>query len=85
MFPPLQFLNVLLESQIEKELEAVTKLKVIKQQLYVASEWKRLYDERMVCSKFRTVKWQRRVAGNFICEAKVQSFVCVWVFCRLSM
>jgi len=36
---------------IEKELEAVTKLKVIKQQLYVASEWKRLYDERMVRTK----------------------------------
>ncbi|KAI8600348.1 SPX domain-containing protein [Dissophora ornata] len=29
----------------EKELEAVTKLKVLKQQLYVADEWKRLYDE----------------------------------------
>ncbi|KAG0260556.1 hypothetical protein BG011_001829 [Mortierella polycephala] len=31
----------------EKELEAVTKVKVLKQQLYVADEWKRLYDERM--------------------------------------
>ncbi|KAG0034316.1 hypothetical protein BGZ82_005786 [Podila clonocystis] len=30
----------------EKELEAVTKLKVIKQQLYVANEWKRRYDVR---------------------------------------
>ncbi|KAF9191532.1 hypothetical protein BGZ50_009299 [Haplosporangium sp. Z 11] len=31
----------------DKELEAVTKLRVIKQQLYVANEWKRRYDERM--------------------------------------
>ncbi|KAF9576416.1 hypothetical protein EC968_008711 [Mortierella alpina] len=31
----------------EKELEAVTKLKVIKQQLFVANEWKRRYDEKM--------------------------------------
>ncbi|KAG0308115.1 hypothetical protein BGZ98_009011, partial [Dissophora globulifera] len=31
----------------EKELEAVTKLKVIKQQLYVANEWKRRYDDKM--------------------------------------
>ncbi|KAF8986300.1 hypothetical protein BGZ46_006922 [Entomortierella lignicola] len=31
----------------EKELEAVTKLKVIKQQLYVANEWKKRYDEKM--------------------------------------
>ncbi|KAF9433619.1 hypothetical protein BGZ76_009203 [Entomortierella beljakovae] len=31
----------------EKELEAVTKLKVIKQQLYVANEWKRRYDESL--------------------------------------
>ncbi|KAG0017389.1 hypothetical protein BGZ81_010774 [Podila clonocystis] len=30
----------------EKELEAVTKLRVIKQQLYVANEWKRRYDEK---------------------------------------
>ncbi|KAF9579889.1 hypothetical protein BGW38_003671, partial [Lunasporangiospora selenospora] len=31
----------------EKELEAVTKLKVIKQQLYIANEWKRRYDDKM--------------------------------------
>ncbi|KAG0210962.1 hypothetical protein BGX28_008670 [Mortierella sp. GBA30] len=31
----------------EKELEAVTKLKVIKQQLFVANEWKRRYDAKM--------------------------------------
>ncbi|KAF9990579.1 hypothetical protein BGZ75_001143 [Mortierella antarctica] len=31
----------------EKELEAVTKLKVIKQQLFVANEWKRRHDEKM--------------------------------------
>ncbi|KAG0055576.1 hypothetical protein BGZ83_008187 [Gryganskiella cystojenkinii] len=31
----------------EKELEAVTKLKVIKQQLYVAGEWKRRYDDKL--------------------------------------
>ncbi|KAG0252375.1 hypothetical protein BG011_007016 [Mortierella polycephala] len=31
----------------DKELEAVTKLRVIRQQLYVANEWKRRYDERM--------------------------------------
>ncbi|KAI9236641.1 MAG: SPX domain-containing protein [Podila humilis] len=30
----------------DKELEAVTKLRVIKQQLYVANEWKRRYDEK---------------------------------------
>lgn len=33
---------------IDKELEAVTKLKVIKQQLFVANEWKRRYDVRKV-------------------------------------
>ncbi|ORZ21817.1 SPX domain-domain-containing protein [Lobosporangium transversale] len=32
----------------EKELEAVAKLKVIKQQLYVANEWQRRYDDKMV-------------------------------------
>ncbi|KAF9365822.1 hypothetical protein BGX34_008153 [Mortierella sp. NVP85] len=31
----------------EKELEAVTKLRVIKQQLCVANEWKRRYDDKM--------------------------------------
>ncbi|KAG0349493.1 hypothetical protein BG004_005155 [Podila humilis] len=31
----------------EKELEAVTKLKVIKQQIFVANEWKRRYDIRI--------------------------------------
>ncbi|KAI7823879.1 SPX domain-containing protein [Gamsiella multidivaricata] len=35
----------------EKELEAVTKLRVVKQQLYVANEWKRRYDEKMVRRK----------------------------------
>ncbi|KAF9569246.1 hypothetical protein EC968_002616 [Mortierella alpina] len=31
----------------EKETEAVMKLKILKQQLFVADEWKRRYDERM--------------------------------------
>lgn len=33
---------------IDRELEAVTKLKVIKQQLFVANEWKRRYDIKKV-------------------------------------
>ncbi|KAF9114965.1 hypothetical protein BGX27_009293 [Mortierella sp. AM989] len=40
-------LEMINEFYQEKELEAVTKLKVIKQQLYVANEWKRQYDETL--------------------------------------
>lgn len=35
-------------SSAAKELESVTKLKVLKQQLYVADEWKRRQDIRKV-------------------------------------
>jgi len=43
-------------SLLEKELEAVTKLKVIRQQLYVASEWKRRYDDKLVMSSQRDTR-----------------------------
>ncbi|KAG0033282.1 hypothetical protein BGZ81_008867 [Podila clonocystis] len=51
----------------EKELEAVTKLKVIKQQLYVANEWKRRYDVRKAKadaeSRWYEAEWSRMRNG----------------------
>ncbi|KAF9538842.1 hypothetical protein EC957_006162 [Mortierella hygrophila] len=47
----------------EKELEAVTKLKVIQQQLFVASQWKRRYDDHMARAKaehgWYAAEWSR--------------------------
>ncbi|KAF9190661.1 hypothetical protein BGZ50_000123 [Haplosporangium sp. Z 11] len=50
---------------VEKELEAVTKLKILKQQLYVADEWKRLYDERMAKAEAEGVWDWTRVKSGF--------------------
>ncbi|KAF9172941.1 hypothetical protein BGX21_002427 [Mortierella sp. AD011] len=56
----------------EKELEAVTKLKVIKQQLLVANEWKRRYDENIARAEtehgWYAAEWSKVVKGidNFI-------------------
>ncbi|GJJ68288.1 xenotropic and polytropic retrovirus receptor 1 [Entomortierella parvispora] len=61
----------------EKELEAVTKLKVIKQQLYVANEWKRLYDERMAKIQsdrgWYQTEWSRMRSGlgNMIADTDI--------------
>ncbi|KAF9130081.1 hypothetical protein BGW39_003485, partial [Mortierella sp. 14UC] len=47
----------------EKELEAVTKFKVIQQQLFVASQWKRRYDDHMARAKaehgWYAAEWSR--------------------------
>ncbi|KAF9934408.1 hypothetical protein FBU30_002232 [Linnemannia zychae] len=60
-----------LDSQLElvngfyqdKELEAVTKFKVIQQQLFVASQWKRRYDDHMAREKaehgWYAAEWSR--------------------------
>ncbi|KAG0342619.1 hypothetical protein BG000_003226 [Podila horticola] len=51
----------------DKELEAVTKLKVIKQQLFVANEWKRRYDVRKAKadaeSRWYEAEWSRMRDG----------------------
>ncbi|KAG0209904.1 hypothetical protein BGX28_009871 [Mortierella sp. GBA30] len=47
----------------EKETEAVMKLKILKQQLYVADEWKRRYDERIAQAEatggWYSAEWSR--------------------------
>ncbi|GJJ72444.1 xenotropic and polytropic retrovirus receptor 1 [Entomortierella parvispora] len=51
----------------EKELEAVTKLKVIRQQLYVANEWKRRYDDKLAKQEaergWYAAEWSRVTKG----------------------
>ncbi|KAF8949117.1 hypothetical protein BGZ47_010620 [Haplosporangium gracile] len=80
LFPEEQVFFKFLDSQLElvnnfyqeKELEAVTKLKVIQQQLFVASQWKRRYDDHMARAKaehgWYAAEWSRVRKGfdNFI-------------------
>ncbi|KAG9069414.1 hypothetical protein KI688_010316 [Linnemannia hyalina] len=71
LLPEEQIFFKFLDSQLElvncfyqeKELEAVTKLKVIQQQLFVASQWKRRYDDHMARAKaehgWYAAEWSR--------------------------
>ncbi|KAG0301670.1 hypothetical protein BGZ98_008143 [Dissophora globulifera] len=61
----------------EKELEAVTKLKVLKQQLFVADEWKRRYDDRIAKTQAQRGWYQqewsrmRHGIGNLIGDSSM--------------
>ncbi|KAG0057269.1 hypothetical protein BGZ83_000059 [Gryganskiella cystojenkinii] len=61
----------------ERELEAATKLKIIKQQLYVANEWKRRHDEKMAKTEARRNWYQsewskmRSGLGNIMADTAI--------------
>ncbi|KAI1311892.1 hypothetical protein EDD11_003293 [Mortierella claussenii] len=61
----------------EKELEAVTKLKVLKQQLFVADEWKRRYDDKIARAQANRGWYQaefsrvRQGFGNLMIDSSI--------------
>ncbi|KAG0023620.1 hypothetical protein BGZ80_008792 [Entomortierella chlamydospora] len=60
----------------DKELEAGTKLKILKQQLYVADEWKRRYDNKMAKARSDRAWYQnewskvRKGIGNLMVDSE---------------